>query len=295
VRDRFFPLALCFEMTIGLLILANVVMVCLVTVNVSDSFYSGYRVFEAVSVAIFGAEYCVRLWCCKEDPLYAEQGRIRFVRSANACVDVIALVPYLVDLSVPSCDTCRADNYTKGDCDGCRALEFFRILRIISLLRFERNFRSFGRVGNVLKSKGEELLVTLFVGLSIVILAAALMFYLESPHNPEFYSIPQAMYWAANAFTGTGDIYPITPLGKLLSSTLAFVGVGLFALPAGIISSGFIVRRRLLPPRSRRRARLVSLTHPLPPAPRCDPNPIPAGRACAGDDGGREGAPDRTL
>ena len=97
-------------------------------------------------------------------------------------------------------------------------------------------------LGSVLYAKKEELLATAFAVFILLIFASSLMYLVESSAQPQsFGSIPDAMWWGVVTLTtvGYGDIYPIAPIGRFLGSTLAFLGIGIFALPAGIISSGF--------------------------------------------------------
>ena len=125
-------------------------------------------------------------------------------------------------------------------------------LRIIRLLRIVRMFRVFkmGRysvalqtLGRVLKAKRAELTMTLSVTAILLIISGSLMYYVENPAQPEvFSSIPQALWGGVATLTtvGYGDVYPITAIGKLLAAIIAVLGVGLFALPAGILGSGFV-------------------------------------------------------
>ena len=86
------------------------------------------------------------------------------------------------------------------------------------------------------------MVITGFVGFILLVVASSLMFFIENQAQPEaFSSIPQAMWWGVATLTtvGYGDVYPITSFGKLIGSMIALIGVGLFALPAGIIASGF--------------------------------------------------------
>ena len=102
-------------------------------------------------------------------------------------------------------------------------------------------------MGRVLRKKRSELLLTLFVVIILLIVAASLMYEVENKAQPELFgSIPQAMWWAVITLTtvGYGDVYPLTPLGKLMNAAIALLGIGLFALPAGIISSGMVEELR---------------------------------------------------
>ena len=105
-----------------------------------------------------------------------------------------------------------------------------------------RYTKSLSIIQNVLKSKKEELGITLFSGAMLLIVASSLLYFIEHDAQPDtFGSIPNAMWWGVVTLTtvGYGDVYPITALGKIVGAFISILGIGLFALPAGIISSGF--------------------------------------------------------
>jgi voltage-gated potassium channel len=141
-------------------------------------------------------------------------------------VDFLAILPYyLVILGV--------------DLRVMRALRLFRIVRLLKIARYSSALQTLGRV--LLKSKG-ELGMCFFAMVVLLILASSLMFYAERDVQPElFSSIPAAMWWGMATLTtvGYGDIYPLTPFGKLLGSFIAVLGVAMFALPAGILGAAF--------------------------------------------------------
>ena len=98
-------------------------------------------------------------------------------------------------------------------------------------------------IKNVFKKKKEELFITLFISFLILILSSSIIYYVETDIQPsEFPNIIASFWWGISTLTtvGYGDVFPVTVLGKLLSGVIAFIGIGLVALPTGIISSGFI-------------------------------------------------------
>jgi voltage-gated potassium channel len=120
-----------------------------------------------------------------------------------------------------------------------RAVRLFRLFRLFKVGRYPQ---SLNRLANVIKSKKEELVITLFSAIVLLIIASSLMYFIEKEAQPDvFGSIPDAMWWGAVTLTtvGYGDVYPVTLLGKFISASIAVLGIGLFALPAGIIASGF--------------------------------------------------------
>jgi voltage-gated potassium channel len=123
-----------------------------------------------------------------------------------------------------------------------RFVRVLRLLRLSRLIKLGRYSDSLKTLGNVFKGKKEELLITAFALAILLILASSLMYFAENEVQPQaFSSIPAAMWWGIATLTtvGYGDIYPVTTLGKLMGSVIAVLGIGMFALPAGILSSGF--------------------------------------------------------
>jgi voltage-gated potassium channel len=117
--------------------------------------------------------------------------------------------------------------------------DLFRLLRLLKLIRYSEALQTILRV---IKIKKDELIMTLVTVFILLIFASSVMFFAEREAQPEaFPSIPAAMWWGVVTLTtvGYGDIYPVTAIGKLFGAILAFIGIGLFALPAGIIASGF--------------------------------------------------------
>ena len=121
-----------------------------------------------------------------------------------------------------------------------RAIRLIRVFRLFKLGRYNESAKQFSRV---LKAKKAELLTTVFIIFILLIVASSLLYYIEHQAQPEkFANIPEAMWWGVVTLTtvGYGDIYPITTLGKFLGAIISLLGIGLFALPTGLISAGFI-------------------------------------------------------
>ena len=211
------------------LIVLNVGAVLVETVEEISAPLSHYfRAFEIFSVVVFTAEYLLRLWSCTSDPRYAGRlrGRLRYATSPMALVDLLAIMPFYLE-------------FFAVDLRFVRSLRLFRLFRAFKLARYSASMRT---LGNVLRSKREELLVTLFVVLIMLVFASSAMYYAEHDAQPDkFASIPGSMWWGVATLTtvGYGDVFPITPVGKVLGAMIAVLGVGLFALPTGILASGF--------------------------------------------------------
>ncbi len=212
------------------LIALNVAAVILETVeDLAVQFEAVFFYFEVFSVAVFTVEYVLRLWTCVTDKRYARSlsGRIRFAGSWHAVVDLLAILPFYLPMILPI------------DLRVVRALRFFRLLRFLKLSRYSESIRIFGKV---LRSERSELLVALFVAGVLLVLGSSFLYIVEHQAQPDkFSSIPAAMWWGVATLTtvGYGDVAPITPLGRFLGAIVAVMGIGMFALPAGILASGF--------------------------------------------------------
>ncbi len=225
-----------FNIFIITLILLNVTAMILESIeSVRTLVPAWFLWFEYFSVAVFSGEYVLRLWSCVEEPAYRRPvlGRLRFAVTPLALIDLLAVLPfYLPYLSVD-----------------LRVLRMFRMVRIMRVMRIMR-IAKLGRYSEsvqtllrVLYARREQLLSTVFILGMLLVVSASLMYYAEREAQPKtFSSIPAAMWWAVATFTtvGYGDIYPVTVVGKLMASVMAILGIGLGALPTGILGAGFI-------------------------------------------------------
>ncbi len=219
-----------FDIFISILICLNITAVILETVEILSINYRKYfDLFELFSVVVFSIEYLFRLWACTQNDEYSHPilGRVKFAITPLALVDLIAVLPFYLPL------------FINFDLRFIRALRLLRLLRLLKLGRYSDVIKTFT---NVFKREKEALLITILILLIMLITSASLMYFIEKQMQPKvFSSIPAAMWWGIATLTtvGYGDIYPITPLGKFLGAIIAFLGIAMFALPAGILSSGF--------------------------------------------------------
>lgn len=214
-----------------ILIMLNVFAVIVETMEeVSVAYRHIFRSFEYVSVAIFSVEYIARLWVCAQcqgngGGLF---GRIRHALQPLMLIDLLAILPFYLPFLLPA------------DLIFLRAIRLMRLLRVLKLGRYSDAIQVFF---HVIRLKKEQLAVAGF-GLGILlIIASSLMYYFEHEAQPAIFgSIPHAMWWAIITLTtvGYGDAYPVTVMGRFLASIIALLGIGMFALPAGILSAGFV-------------------------------------------------------
>jgi len=220
-----------FKCSIMAIIGASALSVVLETVpDLHARWGESFLTFELATVLIFSVEYVVRLWICTEDPRYSHPvwGRLKFALSPLALIDIAAVLPFYLPLVVPL------------DLRFLRALRMLRLARLFEVGGFGDTFEM---VSAVVHDKKEELAVTTCIAVVMLVVFSSLMYFIEHPVQPKiFSSIPAAMWWGLATLTtvGYGDIYPVTNLGKLVASFSAVAGIGMFALPAGILGSGFV-------------------------------------------------------
>ena len=229
--------AFIMELTLVLVILFNSVSLILWTVpRFAASFGAIFHTIEYITVAIFLVEYVLRLWVAPEansPPGSSEwRRRWRYVRSANALVDAAALAPSAVAAILL---------LTSG---AGPSLSFLLTVRLLTrTAKLARYFPAARKLGVAMRLKGSQLLTTVAGLLIALVIAAALMYFAETHAQPDqFPSIPAAMWWSVVTLTtvGYGDTVPITAPGRALAAVIAILGIGLFALPAGILSAGMM-------------------------------------------------------
>ncbi len=223
------------ETLLVLVILLNTVSLILWTVPRLEASYSlWFHLVEHCTVAVFAVEYGLRLWAAPE----ADAGRNpwrqrwRHVVGATALIDLAALLPSVAAVAVL---LLTGDSLT---------LSFLLALRILTRsAKLARYFPGGRRLGLALRLRGGQLATAVAALLVVLVIAAALMYFAESAAQPEvFNSIPAAMWWSVVTLTtvGYGDTVPQTGAGRLLAAVIAVLGIGLFALPAGILSAAMM-------------------------------------------------------
>ena len=219
-----------FDLFIMIMIFLNMIAVIMETVaSVYIKYEYFFEWFEIISVVVFTLEYVGRIWTCTLTERYRHpiKGRIQFILSPIGLIDLLAILPFYLPFIM--------------SIDG-RILRLLRLFRLVRIFKMGRYSTAFQMIANVLNRRKEELLVTLTIVLLVLVLASSLMYYVEHEVQPEaFSSIPATMWWGVATLTtvGYGDVYPITSIGRVLGAFIAIMGVGIFALPAGIIASGF--------------------------------------------------------
>ena len=184
--------------------------------------YLTYKTFfskvELVSVIIFTIEYIMRL---------VTLDKLKNIFQPLMVIDLLAILPFYLPLS-------RLD---------LRILRIFRLFRILRIFKLARYFEALQMIGKVIYKKRTELISIFGVLLFLIFLSSFFMFYAEAEAQPSaFHNILDTFWWSIVTFTtvGYGDVYPITPIGKLLSATIVLIGIMLFALPTSILTAEFL-------------------------------------------------------
>ncbi|NOY07951.1 MAG: ion transporter [Spirochaetes bacterium] len=220
-----------FDIFLVTLIILNVIAIILASVkSIYAVFHNVFKTFEIISVMVFTVEYLLRVWTSeyKIKTKHRIITKIKYIFTPMAIIDLMAILPFYLPLLLPI---------------DLRFLRILRLTRLLRLLKVQRYSQSLQLIGKVMKKKKEELVVTIFVTFILMVFASTLMFYLESDVQPDqFPNIISTFWWAIATLTtiGYGDVYPVTGWGRLLSGFIAILGIGLVALPTGILSSGFI-------------------------------------------------------
>lgn len=219
-------LARLFNIAIMLLIAITVVIVFIETMpQIRDEYTAGFIWFEYISIALFSIEYIARLWSSAEiDPEQPWRSRWKYAKSPLALVDLLAVAPFYLGLFI-QLDT-----------------RYLRVVRLLRVLKLTRYSSSLSTLVQVLKNEFPGIVSALSILFILIVFASAGIYLVEHEAQPDaFGSIPQAMWWATITLTtvGYGDVVPITVAGKALGIVITILGVGIAALPAGIIASGF--------------------------------------------------------
>ena len=229
--------AFLVELGLVLVILLNSASLILWTVpRFAVSFAGGFHVIEYCTVAIFLIEYALRFWTAPEAGIGGDlsewRQRWRYALSVNALVDAAALAPSAIAVIILLLN------------DLGPSLSFLLTVRLLTrTAKLARYFPAARRLGMALRQKSSQLLTTVAILLIALVIAAALMYFAETHAQPGvFPSIPAAMWWSVVTLTtvGYGDAVPVTGPGRALAAVIAILGIGLFALPAGILSAGLL-------------------------------------------------------
>jgi voltage-gated potassium channel len=225
------PAGIVIEVLLIALIVANVVGYILQSVPaIEHAYWRDLEGLEVVSVVFFTVEYVLRLWTAAEDPAIAGRGammgRLHAAARPMMIIDFLGFAPSIIQFFVPFVD-----------------LRLLRLVRLLRLLKIARYSPALSTLGRVIADERRALVGTLLLMLCAVIFAAAAMHAAEGAVQPQIFgTIPDAMWWAVTTLTtvGYGDAVPVTAAGRIIAALTMVTGLGLFALPVGIIATGFV-------------------------------------------------------
>ncbi len=224
-----------FDFFIVLWVLISVTAVILESVDViSYHFHVEFIVLDTIAVAIFSTELLMRLYSCTENPKYHHwfAGRLNFARQWSSLIDILAIAPFFLESLL----------------DHLFDLRFLRVFRLMRLMKLARYSDATKSLFYVIQREWPVMKASIFIMLMLVMLAACLGYLFEHDAQPDkFENIPQSIYWAVItlASVGYGDISPVTPAGRAITIVLALLGIGIFAIPAAILSSAFSDQLRI--------------------------------------------------
>ena len=221
-----------FDRFIYVLIIVNVFAMVLEShLSLRVAYGTYFHVFEFISILIFSAEYIYRVYHAFVTE--GKKGVVNYVFSLFGLIDLISILPFYLN------------QFMKLDGRFLRILRLFRLTRIFKLGRNSNSLRVFTKSLAGVKA---ELIFTLFLSVLTILFSASAIYYLENDAQPDkFSSITESIWWAtvSLATVGYGDVYPVTVGGKLFATLISLVGIGVVAIPTGVISASFVEEIRI--------------------------------------------------
>lgn len=219
-----------FDTMLIVMILANLLIAILSTFEEARPYMGFMETVEWVTVIVFAVEYGLRVWTAEY--LYPDVSRGRAARkyifSFNGIIDMLSFLPHLLPFFFPA---------------GIVAFRMFRVVRIFRLFRINAYYDGLNVIGEVIRSKKDQVMSSVFIILVLMMASSLCMYGLEHEAQPEvFRNAFSGFWWAVSTLltVGYGDIYPVTVPGRLFGIVITFLGVGMVAIPTGILSAGFV-------------------------------------------------------
>lgn len=219
-----------FDVSIMVLIALSVVSIILESFHsIATQYNVVFRTFETVTVAVFSAEYLARIWTA--DLLYPndKHPRLRYILSFMAIIDLLAVLPHYLP-------------FISADLRFLRMVRLLRLFRLLRIFKLGRYFDAFQMIVDVLRESAAQLAISVALCLFVMLFSAIVMYTVENPVQPEqFPNVIASLWWAICTLTtvGYGDVYPVTAIGRFFASVISLVGIGIIAIPTGIIAGGF--------------------------------------------------------
>ena len=219
-----------FDWSIMILIALSIISIILESfANIYEKYHPVFQVFEIITVVVFTIEYLLRIWTA--DLLFpeAKHPHLKYVFSFMAIIDLLAILPFYVP-------------FISADLRFLRMMRLFRLFRLLRVFKLGRYFEALQIIVKVIKTSGPQLIMSVVICFFVMLFSAIIMYTVENPVQPEqFPNVISSLWWAICTLTtvGYGDVYPITHVGRFFASLISLVGIGIIAIPTGIIAAGF--------------------------------------------------------
>ena len=219
-----------FDWTIMALIALSVVSIVLESfAGIYSAYKTVFQAFEIFTVVVFSMEYLLRIWT--SDLLFPESKhpRLKYIFSWMALIDLLAILPFYLP-------------FFAADLRFLRMMRLFRLFRLLRVFKLGRYFDALQIIFKVIRTSGPQLVMSVVICIFVMLFSAIVMYTVENPEQPEaFPNVIASLWWAICTLTtvGYGDVYPVTAIGKIFASVISLVGIGIIAIPTGIIAAGF--------------------------------------------------------
>lgn len=219
-----------FDLAFIVMVLTNLFIALFETFDTSEPYLDILNLIEFITVICFAIEYVLRVWTAEYlyPALNRKKAVMYYVLSFSGVVDLFSFFPYFLPMFFPT---------------GVVAFRMFRVIRIFRLFRVNAYYDALNVISDVIRSKKDQLLSSIFIILVMMMGASLCMYSLEHEVQPDvFQNAFSGFWWAVSTLltVGYGDIYPITIAGRIFGIVITFLGVGMVAIPTGILSAGFV-------------------------------------------------------
>jgi voltage-gated potassium channel len=226
IGDKSNKISRTFDIFIVIVIISNIAVMFMQTYDEMEAYQSVLKTIEIITTLIFCVEYVLRIWTAdllykNEKPLKA---RLHFLRSYDGIIDLLTIIPAFF-------------------LTGFIVFRMLRVVRIFHLFRINAQYDSFNVITTVIYNKRNQIISSVFIIIILMLASSLCMYSAEHDAQPDiFKNAFSGIWWAVSTVltVGYGDIYPVTVLGKIIAIIIAFLGVGVVAIPTGIISAGFV-------------------------------------------------------
>lgn len=219
-----------FDVGIMSLIILSVISITLQSFDdLAEKYNTLFSIFETVTVFVFTVEYLLRIWTA--DILFPNEKhpRIRYLISFMAIIDLLAILPFYLP-------------FFSADLRFLRMIRLFRLFRLLRVFKFGRYFDAFQTIIQVIRESASQLVISIVLCMFVMLFSAIVMYTVENPVQPDqFPNVIASLWWAICTLTtvGYGDVYPVTAIGRFFAAVISLVGIGIIAIPTGIIAAGF--------------------------------------------------------